>query len=129
MNTENSPAKVGDRQLEMLHCFWNAENGELSGPEMIDQMKNRYGIVLTKSAVNAMLQLLIRKGYVKLLERRGHSYCYRVEITEEEFQRQEVDRMRKNLFHGSAAAMLVSLMGGDMSEEEIEKARAVLRGE
>ncbi len=121
-------ATVGEQQLKILECFWYSENGMLTGPEVIDSMRNRFGEKQTKSAINTMLKILVNKGYLTLLSRQSHAYLYQVLITKEDFNRQEMMRLRDRLFKGSSSAMITCFLNTDIDETELREVKKLIEG-
>ena len=117
---------MGERQKMIMHCCWD-RGGEITVPEIMNDLQEKYERVLSKSAANTMVNTLIEKGYLELAEKRRYAYLYKALISREDLQKQEFDWLVQTTFRGDGNALVVGFMQVDADGEEIEKAKEVLR--
>ena len=116
---------IGKRQRMILKCFWNA-GGSMTVPEIEEALKRDFDVMLSRSAINTMVQILIEKGFLELEKKKRYAYIYRVTLTKEEYQLQEMEYMKDEIFDGSLKKMLVGFVKERASEEELAEIRELL---
>ena len=107
-----------DRELEIMRVIW--ERGEATAKEVQEALPGdrHYNTVLT------IIRVLERKGH--LTHRAvGKAHVYRAKARQEKSQRRVLSHLIKQVFGGSAAAMVLHLVEtGDLSSEELQEVKA-----
>ena len=120
-----NPDEIGTRQQMILQCIWDA-GGETTVPDIINRLEARYQTHLTGQAVNTFMILLEQKGLVRKEGKVGRSYLYRTLISEKEFRKRELVRVRELTFGNSSSALVAAMLETDISDEEMEKIRRMI---
>jgi predicted transcriptional regulator len=112
------PSKVfTDKELEIMRIVW--EMGEATVKEIQGRLPGEphYNSVLT------IIRVLERKGH--LTHRAlGKAHIYRAKAKQEKSQRRVLSHLVKQVFGGSAAAMVLHLVEtGNLSAEELREVR------
>lgn len=92
----------------------------------MDLLKKKYGIAMTRQAMNVSTQVLIEKGYIKVSDRIGNAYVFKALIDREEFQINELKRFKKLTFGDSGKQMLSAFLKSDITREELDEIRALI---
>ena len=107
-----------DRELEIMRIIW--ERGEATAKEVQEALpgERHYNTVLT------IIRVLERKGH--LTHRPvGKAHVYRAKARQEKSQRRVLSHLIKQVFGGSAAAMVLHLVEtSDLSSEELQEVKA-----
>ena len=109
-----------DRELDIIEVLWR------QGPSTVAEVREALDDDLAYNTVLTMLRVLEEKGHVaRELEGRAHRYHPTVERAHA--SRSALERVTERLFGGSAAAVLLELVGrGGLDDEELRQMRDLL---
>lgn len=122
---KNEREQLGYKQQLIMQCIWDM-GGEAVKQDLIERLKLKYDISMTRQAMNVSTQVLIDKGYLKVTDKIGNAYVFKALISREEFQSMELKRFKKVTFGGSAQLMLSMLMKDDITCEELDEIRKMI---
>ena len=105
--------------------MWD-KGGEAVKQELMDLLEKKYGIIMTRQAMNVSTQVLIEKGYIKVADRIGNAYVFKALIDREEFQINELKRFKKLTFGGSGKMMLSAFLKSDITREELDEIKEMI---
>lgn len=114
-----------DRELEIMRVVWGL--GEASAKQIQESLPGdrHYNTVMT------IIRVLEKKGHLTHREE-GRTYFYRPTQSQEKARNRVVKHLVKNVFGGSAASLVLSLVEtGDLTPEDLEAIRkrtAALKG-
>lgn len=112
-----------NREILIMKCIWN-EKEDLTLPEIINMLKDRYQWTANRSTVRTFLTDMEKKGYVKF-ERRGR-FAYIVPLIEEGlYKKEQTENMVDLWFDGSKKSFFKTL-AKNISTEEANYLRSVL---
>ena len=115
--------QVGKRQQWILHCIWKL-GGQATSQEIVEEINRSYGEAFSVQGINTLLDLITKKGLVSRCGKKGKSFVYATTLTEEEFQTQELERVREVTFNGSFSRLTAALVQ-NLSAEEREELKRV----
>ncbi len=119
---------MGDKNVtpaewNLMECLW--ENGECTGREMIDELKEKVG--WSRSTTLTMLRRMTQKGLVACDES-GEIRRYRALINREKAVLQETGDFLERVYKGSVGLLMSTLTKKqELSKEEIDELYAILR--
>ena len=118
--------RLGDKQQLIMQCIWDM-GGEGIKQDIIDMLATKYGIHMTRQAINISTQALIEKGYLAVTNKVANAYVFTALISQEEFQMAEIKRVKKMTFGGSARMMVQALFEeGDITQEEVDAIKEMI---
>ncbi len=118
--------EIGYRQQMIMQCIWEAGEAQTVN-EIIDRLEDKCGQRFAASTINTLILGLLKKGYLRQGEKRGHAYLYEAAISEERFRQEEIRRFRRISFGGSASGMVTALLKDEeLNEEDISEIRRIL---
>jgi BlaI family penicillinase repressor len=106
-----------DRELEIMRVIW--ERGEATAKEVQEALpgERHYNTVLT------IIRILERKGHLTH-RAAGKAHVYRAKAKQEKSQRRVLSHLIKQVFGGSAAAMVLHLVEtSDLSSAELQEVK------
>jgi len=107
-----------DKELEIMRVVW--EVGEATAKQIQEKLpgERHYNSVLT------IIRVLERKGHL-MHRTEGKAHVYRAKSTQEKSRSKVLGHLIKQVFGGSAAAMVLHLVeSGDLTEEDLSEVRA-----
>jgi len=110
------------RERQIMDAIYQL--GEATAQEVLDSMVDPPGY----SAVRALLRILEEKGHVRH-RRDGVRYVYQPTVPRERARASALRQVVRTFFDGSAgaaAAALLDLSGGELSDEELEQLQALV---
>jgi predicted transcriptional regulator len=119
--------KPTESELEILQVLWDA--GPATVKDVHQQLAQNRNIVYTTT-----LKTMQNMDDKKLLERekQGKSHLYRPLVTKQQTQEQIIDRLMETVFKGSAARLVMNILGNSKSSpkdlEDIKKYLENLEG-
>ncbi len=116
---------TGRRQRMIMNCFWDA-GGSLTVPELQEVLEREHHVALSRSSLNTMVQTLVDKGFVELEKKTRYAYVYHITLTKQEFQMQELNHLKDEIFEGSLCEMMVGFAKQTATKEELEQVRKLL---
>lgn len=116
--------ELSDCELIVMKCIWN-EGIPVTCAQIMEQLKEKYGLDYKDTTVYTFLKLLKDKGFVES-ERKGVTYY--IAVKEEEKYKEEVLRKAENFwFDGSASRMISTLLRAkNMTDEEREEIKRLI---
>lgn len=114
--------KPTDAELEILHVLW--ANGPSTVRQVHEKLSESRDIGYTTAL--KLMQIMYEK---RLLTRdeEARSHTYSVNVSEEDTQRNLVDRFVETAFRGSASKLVMQLLGQHKtSRQELDEIKALL---
>lgn len=116
--------EIGERQQMIMQCVWDAGD-RVTIQDIIDRMEVKCGIRFSKSSINTLVLMLVKRGFLTQDQKIHQAYTFRPLISEDEFRLREIKRFGKFTFGGSPSILLETLMKTDVSEEEYQKMKEI----
>lgn len=114
--------KPTDSELEILHVLW--EHGPSTVRQVYEQLSQ--GRDLGYTTALKLMQIMHEKGLLSRTED-GRSHVYSALLTEEEAQRDLLNRFVDTAFRGSALKLVMQALGGGRaSKAELDEVRRLL---
>ena len=114
--------KPTDSELEILHVLW--ERGPSTVRQVYDHLSQ--GRDLGYTTALKLMQIMHEKGLLSRTED-GRSHVYSALLTEEEAQRNLLNRFVDTAFRGSALKLVMQALGdGNASKAELDEVRRLL---
>ena len=111
-------------ELEFMQVLWS--NKEAS-PEDMQKVLEKKDAILTGGSIRKMLQILMRKGYVKRVKQ-GKKYVYSAKVQQEQAHKSMICDLLNRAFEGSFSHMVAALMDiQNVSDEDIVKIEQLIK--
>lgn len=114
--------KPTDAELEILHVLW------ANGPQTVRQIHEKLSESRDIGYTTALklMQIMYEKGLLTRDEE-ARSHTYTANVSEEDTQRNLVDRFVETAFRGSASKLVMQLLGQHKtSRKELDQIKALL---
>lgn len=125
---ESERKQLGYKQQLIMQCIWDM-GGEAVNQDLIERVKRKYGLSMTRQAMNVSIQVLIEKGYLTVAGKAGNAYVLKALIDRETFQISEMKRFMKLTFGDSAKLMFSAFMKSDVTREELNEIKEMITEE
>ena len=125
---KNEQKQLGHKQQLIMQCIWDM-GGEAVNQDLIDRIKRKYGISMTRQAMNVSIQVLIDKGYLRVVDRVGNAHVLKALIDREEFQIRELKKVMRFTFGDSGKQLFAAFMKSDVTREELEEIKEMITKE
>ena len=117
-----SLSRLGETEMEVLHHVWRLE--EASVADVHDRIVKSRNVAYT--TVMTVMKKLARKGFLNC-DSSGSRYMYTPARPPAQVRQELVQDLLDKVFHGSAAALVQTLVRGEaLSAEESAEIRKVL---
>ena len=114
--------KPTDSELEILHVLW--ANGPSTVRQVLEKLSQSRDIGYTTAL--KLMQIMHEKGLLSR-EEDARSHTYTALVSEEDTQRNLVDRFVETAFRGSASKLVMQVLGQHKaSREELDEIKALL---
>ncbi|GAB4056299.1 BlaI/MecI/CopY family transcriptional regulator [Spirosoma litoris] len=114
--------KPTDSELEILHVLWT--NGPSTVRQVHDTLSQSRDLGYTTAL--KLMQIMYEKGLLSR-EEDGRSHTYTAAVSEEDTQRNLVDRFVETAFRGSASKLVMQILGQHKtSREELDEIKNLL---
>jgi BlaI family penicillinase repressor len=114
--------KPTDSELEILHVLWT--NGPSTVRQVYDTLSQSRDIGYTTAL--KLMQIMYEKGLLSRQED-SRSHTYTAAVSEEDTQRNLVDRFVETAFRGSASKLVMQVLGQHKaSREELDEIKNLL---
>lgn len=114
--------KPTDSELEILHVLW--ANGPSTVRQVHEKLSQSRDIGYTTAL--KLMQIMHEKGFLSR-EEEGRSHTYTALVSEEDTQRNLVDRFVETAFRGSASKLVMQILGQHKaSREELDEIKKLL---
>ncbi len=112
---------IGEAELEVMKVIWRAKSA-ISSPEICKAVENHGW---KRTTVMTFLARLAEKGVISA-EKCGKTMYYTPIMTAKEYKKTQVKNLLKNVFDGSAKALVASLFEQEnLSDNEIAELKAI----
>ncbi len=111
-------AILTEKQQMIMQCVWDAD-GETVIQDIIERMEQKFDIVMTRQAMNRATLGLLDKKYLTISQRVGHANVYKALLSREEYQLNELRRVKNVTFGGAMKVMLLALTQTGMTREDL----------
>lgn len=112
---------LSECELLTMKCVWDAQGEPITCHEIMQKMREEYGLDYRDTTVYTFLSKLKEKGFVKSYRKKT---TYYIPLRSEEEYRSEQMRKQKNFWFGGSTAQMVQALCKD--EEEISDAEREL---
>jgi predicted transcriptional regulator len=113
-----------DRELEILQVLWR--RGPATARDIVEELNKGRREKLAYNSVLTILNIMHHKGYA-LRDTSGRSHVYEAAYSQDEIERQLIERLIDDVFSGSAMRLVSrALSTRPASAEEIEEVRELL---
>lgn len=111
-------------ELEILKILW--EESPLLVRDVRERLEQTAQRTLTHSSVITMLNIMVRKGYLRR-RKQGKSFAFSPKVKREAISGGLVGDLLGRVFDGSAAAMVLNLMEtADLDSDELNELRELV---
>lgn len=111
-------------ELEILKVLW--QESPLPVRTVRQRLEEEAGRALTHSSVITMLNIMVRKGYLRR-KRDGKAYLFAPKVAKDRVSGGVLRDVVARLFDGSASAMVLSLLEtSDLDDEEMKELRRLV---
>lgn len=115
-----SEIQFTDRELDIMSVLWDR------GPSTVAEVQSSLTDELAYTTVLTMLRVLEDKGHVAHRSS-GRAHVYRATVDRGRAGRSALRRLVPRLFGGSAAELMLHLVGGEeISQDELRRMRELL---
>jgi len=117
-----TPLELGRRERQIVETVAKLEEGSVA------EVKENLADPPSYSAVRAMLNLLVDKGWLKYRQH-GRKYLYRLAASQRKSQQTAISKMLNTFFGGSAPDAFAALLDSsaeDLSEEELKRLKKLV---
>lgn len=113
-----------DLELEILKVLW--EESPLPVREVRDRLESQADRQLTHSSVITMLNIMVRKGFLKR-QKEGKAFLFAPQVARENVTGGLVESLLAKVFDGSPMAMVLNLLEtADVDAEELVELRRLI---
>ncbi|MCH5267830.1 MAG: BlaI/MecI/CopY family transcriptional regulator [Lachnospiraceae bacterium] len=117
-------SELSECELTVMKCIWDEEK-PVTCPQIMEQLREKYGLDYKDTTVYTFLKVLKEKGFVKS-ERRGVTY-YTAIKQEEKYREEVLKKTEKFWFGGSSLQMISALLRvKDISDEERKEIKRII---
>jgi BlaI family penicillinase repressor len=111
-------------ELEILKVLWN--EAPLSVREVRGRLAERAGRTLSHSSVITMLNIMVRKGYLRR-KKQGKAFLFEPKVKKESVAGGMMGDLLSRVFEGSPAAMVLNLLEtAELDAEELAELRRLI---
>ena len=111
-------------ELEILKVLW--EESPLPVRTVRDRLEENAGRTLTHSSVITMLNIMVRKGYLRR-KKEGKAFLFSPQVERQSVTGSMVGDMLSRVFDGSSAEMVLNLIEtADLDAEELGELRSLI---
>ena len=119
--------ELSECELVAMKCIWDMD-GAAPCKDVMDRMREAYGMDYKITTVYTLLTKLAEKGFVRQERMSGKVSFYEAECSQEEYMFRELEMIKDFWFSGSTAAFIKSLVTElEMTGPEKEEVASILR--
>ncbi len=119
--SEKTSITIGDAELEVMKVIWRSKSA-ISSPEICKAVENHGW---KRTTVMTFLARLVEKGAISA-EKCGKTMYYTPIMTSKEYKKTQVKNLLKNVFDGSAKALVASLFEQtELSDNDIAELKSI----
>ncbi len=120
-------SRLSDCEIMIMQCVWGVEH-DISSLEIQKAMIEKFDKKYERTTIATFLKKLKDKKFIMSYQK-GVVVYYRALVKEVDFQREEAQLFKRNIFGGSFSKLLSAFDGNEkLTEQEIEKIRDLIDG-
>ena len=98
--------KLSDSEIYIMQIIW--KYGKVTSFDIIDEIKN--DDTISENGIRTLLGRMVRKGAIRITEKKGKTYIYEALINKDDFLRKEGNNFLENIYQGAINSMLLNFV-------------------
>lgn len=97
---------LSDAEIHIMQIIW--KYGKTTSFDILDEIKD--DDTISENTIRTLLARMVKKGAIKIVEKRGKTYIYEACINKDEFLRKEGNNFLENIYQGAINSMLLNFV-------------------
>lgn len=98
--------KLSDSEIYIKQIIW--KYGKVTSFDILDEIKN--DDTISENGIRTLLGRMVRKGAIRITEKKGKTYIYEALINKDDFLRKEGNNFLENIYQGAINSMLLNFV-------------------
>ena len=98
--------KLSDSEIYIMQIIW--KYGKVTSFDILDEIKN--DDTISENGIRTLLGRMVRKGAIRITEKKGKTYIYEALINKDDFLRKEGNNFLENNYQGAINSMLLNFV-------------------
>jgi|MucameStandDraft_1065616.scaffolds.fasta_scaffold19633_5 BlaI family penicillinase repressor len=98
--------KLSDSEIYIMQIIW--KYGKVTSFDILDEIKN--DDTISENGIRTLLGRMVRKGAIRITEKKGKTYIYEALINKDDFLRKEGNNFLENIYQGAINSMLLNFV-------------------
>lgn len=98
--------KLSDSEIYIMQIIW--KYGKVTSFDILDEIKN--DDTISENGIRTLLGRMVRKGAIRITEKKGKNYIYEALINKDDFLRKEGNNFLENIYQGAINSMLLNFV-------------------
>ena len=98
--------KLSDSEIYIMQIIW--KYGKVTSFDILDEIKN--DDTISENGIRTLLCRMVRKGAIRITEKKGKTYIYEALINKDDFLRKEGNNFLENIYQGAINSMLLNFV-------------------
>ena len=98
--------KLSDSEIYIMQIIW--KYGKVTSFDILDEIKN--DDTISENGIRTLLGRMVRKGAIRITEKKGKTYIYKALINKDDFLRKEGNNFLENIYQGAINTMLLNIV-------------------
>lgn len=110
--------KLSDSEIHIMQIIW--KYGKTTSFDILEEIKNDDAI--SENTIRTLLGRMVKKGAIRISEKKGKTYIYESCIGKEEFLRKEGNSFLENIYQGAMNSMLLNFVKENkLTKKDVEE--------
>lgn len=97
---------LSDAEIHIMQIIW--KYGKTTSFDILDEIKD--DDTISENTIRTLLARMVKKGAIKIAEKKGKTYIYEACISKDEFLRKEGNNFLENIYQGAINSMLLNFV-------------------
>lgn len=118
--------KLSDSEIYIMQIIW--KKGKTTSFDILEEIKNEDTI--SENTIRTLLARMIKKGAIRITEKKGKTYIYEACINKEEFLREEGNNFLETIYQGAINSMLLNFVKDNkLTKKEVQELLKIIEDE
>ncbi len=110
--------KLSDTEISIMHIIW--KYGKTTSFDILEEIKD-YDTI-SENTIRTLLGRMVKKGAIKITEKKGKTYIYEACINKDEFLRKQGNNFLENIYQGAIKSMILNFVKENkLTKNEVEE--------
>lgn len=110
--------KLSETEIHIMQIIW--KYGKTTSFDILEEIKN--DDTISENTIRTLLARMVKKGAIKITDKKSKTYIYEACINKDEFLRKEGNNFLETIYQGAMSSMLLNFVKENkLTKKDVEE--------